>query len=389
MNPTNRIPTLKLLGVYAHPDDETFCAGGTLTKYVAGGAEAMVFSATRGEAGQIRDPRAATRQILGETRFLELQRACQELGVQEVICRDYGDGKLKDIEHPLLVEEVVKLIRTFRPDIVLTFGNDGAYGHPDHIAIGTATDDAFFLSGDPKQFPQQIADGLSPHAPTRLYHSYFPRNRQLLLNLLVRWLKSLDRRFHGTMDFINGLLFFADESTALGYSSDHIDVGWYPPGFAIIEQGEPPSSLYLLLSGSVDVFQDNPDGSRRKVNELGPGIFFGEEGLASGKPRNAHVVAHDCVTCLVFSPGTPTAFAGRGEGAQYATEASDVFSPSIPATTCIDVTEFVPRKIAAVASYRTQYPISTEMFSLDLLKDLMGREYFVRVYPKPEMETEL
>jgi LmbE family N-acetylglucosaminyl deacetylase len=389
MNLSKRIPPLKLLGVYAHPDDETFCAGGTLAKYVAGGAEAMVFSATRGEAGQIRDPHAATRQTLGEMRCLELQRACQELGVQGVICRDHGDGKLKDIEQHLLVEEVVKLIRTFRPDVVLTFGDDGAYGHPDHIAIGAATDEAFFLSGDPKQFPQQIADGLSPYAPTRLYHSYFPRNRQLLLNHLVRWLKSLDRRFHGTLDFINGLLFFADESTSLGYSSDHVDVGWYPPGFSIIEQGEPPSSLYLLLSGSVEVFQDNPDGSRCKVNELGPGIFFGEEGLASGKPRNAHVVARDCVTCLVFSPGAPTAFAGRGEGAKVATEETSVFSSPIPATTCIDVTEFIPQKIAAVASYRTQYPISTDMFSLDLLKDLMGREYFVRIHPKPGMETEL
>ncbi|MGH2670056.1 MAG: PIG-L deacetylase family protein, partial [bacterium] len=52
----------RLLGVFAHPDDEVFCAGGTLAKYVAQGAEAMVVSATKGEAGQIRDAKAATRQ---------------------------------------------------------------------------------------------------------------------------------------------------------------------------------------------------------------------------------------------------------------------------------------------------------------------------------------
>ena len=50
----------RLLGVFAHPDDETFCAGGTLAKYVAEGAEAMVTSFTRGDAGQIRDASAAT-----------------------------------------------------------------------------------------------------------------------------------------------------------------------------------------------------------------------------------------------------------------------------------------------------------------------------------------
>src|SRR5215467_3932274 len=86
--------TLRLLGVYAHPDDETFCAGGTLAKYVAAGAEAMVVSMTQGEAGQIRDAQAATRRTLGQVRAEELRRACQELGVQHVRCLTYGDGTL-------------------------------------------------------------------------------------------------------------------------------------------------------------------------------------------------------------------------------------------------------------------------------------------------------
>src|SRR5260221_13414681 len=51
----------RILGVFAHPDDESFCAGGTFAKYVATGAEVMVVSATRGEAGQIRMPSVATR----------------------------------------------------------------------------------------------------------------------------------------------------------------------------------------------------------------------------------------------------------------------------------------------------------------------------------------
>ncbi len=382
-------PSPRILGVYAHPDDETFCAGGTLAKYAAAGAQIMVYSATRGEAGQIRDAHAATRRTLGQARAAEQQRACQQLGVQHVICADYGDGKLSELPRRVLVEQVVQLMRSFRPDIVLTFGDDGAYGHPDHIAIGAAADEAFYAARDAGQFPEQLAAGLQPHRPGRLFHSVFPRNRGLLLDHLVRWLKSLDQRFFGSLDYINGLLFFADESTSLGYSSDHIDVSWYPPGFHIVEQGEPAASLYMILSGSVEVFQENPDGSSVKVNELGTGAFFGEEGIATRRPRNAHVIAREGVTCLVFSPGAPTAFAGRGEEAGYMVAEGAPGGGNIPASHCIDVSAQVPQKIAAVAAYRTQYPITPDMFPLDIMTDLMGREYFMRIEPPRQMESAL
>jgi LmbE family N-acetylglucosaminyl deacetylase len=386
MNPYS---SFRILGVYAHPDDETFCAGGTYAKYAASGAEIMVYSATRGEAGQIRDAHAATRRTLGQVRAAEMHRACQELGIQHVTCADFGDGKLKDIPRCTLVEQVVHLIRTFRPDIVLTFGDDGAYGHPDHVTIGAATDEAFRAAGEADQFPDQIAAGMLPYRPSRLFHSLFPRNRGLLLDHLVRWLKSLDQRFFGNLDYINGLLFFADESTSLGYTSDHMDVGWYPPGFHIVEQGEPATSLYMILSGKVDIYQENPDGSNVKVNELGTGAFFGEEGIATRRPRNAHVIAREGVTCLVFSPGAPTAFAGRGEEAGYMVDECQSGTVHIPASHCIDVSAQISQKIAAIAAYRTQYPITPDMFPMDILTNLMGREYFMRIEPPREMEATL
>src|SRR5690242_17464287 len=92
----------RILGVFAHPDDESFCAGGTFAKYAAAGAEIMVVSATRGDAGQIRDARAATRRTLGQAREQELHMACAQLGIQHVICFDYGDGTLKDVEPEIL-----------------------------------------------------------------------------------------------------------------------------------------------------------------------------------------------------------------------------------------------------------------------------------------------
>ena len=74
----------RLLGVFAHPDDEVFCAGGTMARAAEAGAEVTIVSATRGERGQIRDPAAATRRTLGAVREGELRAAAAELGVQHV-----------------------------------------------------------------------------------------------------------------------------------------------------------------------------------------------------------------------------------------------------------------------------------------------------------------
>ena len=138
----------RILGVFAHPDDEAFCAAGTLARYVEAGAEAMVVSATRGQAGQIRDVHAATRRSLGAVREQELRAACKILGVQQAVCLDYGDGTLADVDRAELQDAVLEQFRGFEPDVVITFGDDGAYGHPDHVAISRATSDAVHPSTD-------------------------------------------------------------------------------------------------------------------------------------------------------------------------------------------------------------------------------------------------
>ena len=381
----------RLLGVFAHPDDEAFCAGGTLAKYTTAGAEAMVVSFTRGEAGQIRNAGAATRGTLGQVRELELGESCRRLGVQNVSCLDYADGRLADIDSRTIVGEIVQTIRTFRPDIVFTFGEDDAYGDPDHAAIGVATTAACRIAGDPDGFPGQIEAGLHAYSPGRLYHSLFPRNRLRLMDHLVRWLKERETRFQGSLDFVNGLTLFTSESSTMGYNSDQVNVGWYPPGLYIVEQGEPATNLYLILSGKAEVLREEPDGSTSKLNVIGPGEFFGEDGLASGHPRNAHVVSVDSVTCLVFSPGEPANYAGRGyNGTPAVADAGTVQDLSDnPATTAIDVSDFVTQKMAAIASHRTQYPISLDMFPQDTLVEMLGREYFVKVLPNGSMETDL
>jgi LmbE family N-acetylglucosaminyl deacetylase len=116
-NMTKHYPK-RLLGVFAHPDDESFCAGGTFARSVAHGAEVMVVSPTRGEAGQICRAGTATRRTLACVREQELQRACQRLGIQHARCLDYADGTLKDIDQQVLIRDVVELLRRFRPDVV-------------------------------------------------------------------------------------------------------------------------------------------------------------------------------------------------------------------------------------------------------------------------------
>src|SRR5262245_35354726 len=129
---------MRLLGLYSHPDDETFCSGGTFARLAEQGAEIKVIAATRGQAGAIRDAGVATRRTIGEVRERELQLACERLGVQHAHCLNYQDGALAMGDPTPLIGELTEAIRTFRPTAVFTFGPDGGYGHPDHVAISAA-----------------------------------------------------------------------------------------------------------------------------------------------------------------------------------------------------------------------------------------------------------
>ncbi len=344
---------LRILGVFAHPDDETFCAGATFAKYAASGAEVMVMSATRGEAGQIRSAGVATRRTLGRVRQQEFHLACQHLRVQHAVCLDNGDGRLRELEPDVLARQVCETIRTFQPDVVITFGPDGGYGHPDHIAISAATTTACRHSGERSYFPEQLAAGLAPHRPAQLY---------------------------------------AEAATVLGYSQDHLDVKWCPAGFSLVEQGELVSSLSLILSGAAEVRCESVDGPTHVLARLLPGAFFGEEGLASHMPQQGHVMAVENTTCLVFSPGKPEAFLGRGEGAQLAgiagTNERDEEQTRNMAIV-IDAGPYLQQKLAAIAAHRSQYPIQPDMLPLAIFQQLLGQEYFVPVALVAEVETDI
>lgn len=383
---------VRILGVFAHPDDEIFCGGGTYARYAAAGAEVMVISATRGEAGQIRDAAVATRRTLGDVRERELQASCERLGIKQAICWDFGDGRLLNIDPLPLTKKITKAIREFQPDVVVTFGPDGAYGHPDHIVVGDLTTKAFNLASDPEVFPEQLSGGLSVYSPGRLYYSYFPKSNNMLANQLVNWLSEIDQKFQGTIDFAYALMLFAEEATMLGYSSDNLEIQWYPKGFYIIEQDEPASKLYLILSGQVEAIFEEDDGKLTTQAVLEAGQFFGERGLADNKPRETHVIATKDTTCMVFSPFIPSNFEGRGADAELSGEAlqeAQIEPEDTGATTVVDVSDFIGQKVEALSAYRTQFPLEPSSFPMPMLREVFSKEYFVRVYPPLDTETSL
>jgi LmbE family N-acetylglucosaminyl deacetylase len=364
----------RLLGVFAHPDDEVFCVGGTMATYADAGAETMIVSATRGEAGQIRDATVATRATLGAVREEELREACRRLGVQHVGFLDHQDGTLAGLDREAFVEEVGGVIDGFAPDVVVTFGADGFYGHPDHVTVGLA-----------------VTEACARRPELRLFHSHFPRTRLLLLERLAEWLVELRERFQGPEDFARVFSLFTQETSAVGFADDHLDVAWFPPGVAIIEQGEEANHLYLILSGAVEVVQEGPDGERTVLRRQAAGEFFGELGVAHGHARTAHVISAESVTCLVFSRRPATAWAGRGDGSPLDALADDGYEPESASIqpTVIDVRPVIDRKIAALAAHRTQYPIEPEMFPRWLLEEMMGKEWFVQAQPPIEPATDL
>jgi LmbE family N-acetylglucosaminyl deacetylase len=132
--------TLRLMCVLAHPDDESLGTGGTLAKYAAEGVETYLVTATRGERGRFGDGgEQPGPSVVGATREAELHAAARELGVREVSILGFPDGGLDAVDPARVQRAIVEHLRRIRPHVVVTFGPEGAYGHPDHIAVSQLT----------------------------------------------------------------------------------------------------------------------------------------------------------------------------------------------------------------------------------------------------------
>jgi LmbE family N-acetylglucosaminyl deacetylase len=158
----------KLLAIFPHPDDETLGMGGTLAKYSAEGVQTFYICATRGERGW---PGSAKTnpglQGLGKIREGELRCAAQILGLSEVTHLDYIDGDVDKADPAEIIQKISAHIRRIQPQVVVTFGPDGVYGHPDHIALSQFTSAAILAAADPG-YAQQTP--FPPHRVSKLYY---------------------------------------------------------------------------------------------------------------------------------------------------------------------------------------------------------------------------
>jgi mycothiol S-conjugate amidase len=174
---------LGILAVYAHPDDEQGVSG-TLAKYVREGVRAGLICATRGEMGEIADPALATPETLGAVRERELRDAAAILGVEPVWFLDYRDSGMAgtagnddprafmNADGDKVVGRLVRIIREFKPQALVTFDATGGYGHPDHIAIHRWATEAFAAAGDPARYPEAGP----AWQPDRLFYGSIPRS---------------------------------------------------------------------------------------------------------------------------------------------------------------------------------------------------------------------
>lgn len=134
---------MKVLGVFAHPDDETFGCGGTLAQLSKKGATVKIITATKGEEGSVGKPPLCKKEELGMVREQELLRAAKTLGIKDVYFLGYHDGTLENIQLEEISTKVLKILRQEHPDIVITFNREGDSRHPDHIQINKAATLAF------------------------------------------------------------------------------------------------------------------------------------------------------------------------------------------------------------------------------------------------------
>ena len=172
--------TPRLMAVLAHPDDESLGVGGTLAKYASEGVDVYLLTATRGESGRFRghrmdDHRHPGPLALAKIRESELRAAASALGVREVSILNYQDLHLDRANPREAVAAIVGQLRRVQPDVVLTFGPDGAYGHPDHIAISQFTTAAIIAAADPA-FSCEGSGASPPHAVSKLYYLAWPES---------------------------------------------------------------------------------------------------------------------------------------------------------------------------------------------------------------------
>jgi N-acetyl-1-D-myo-inositol-2-amino-2-deoxy-alpha-D-glucopyranoside deacetylase len=210
-----------LLLVHAHPDDESIGTGATMAMYADQGAHVTLVTCTLGEEGEIvvedlAHLASVEEDGLGEERIGELAAACEALGVQDHRFlggpgrwRDSGMMDTPTTANPACfwqadldeaVGELVRVIREVRPQVVVTYDDNGGYGHPDHIQAHRVAVGAFDAAGDGNRYP----DAGEPWQPSKLYFTAVPKS---VLQRGFEYMKAAGGDFFDGIESADGLPF--------------------------------------------------------------------------------------------------------------------------------------------------------------------------------------
>ncbi|MDB1087008.1 mycothiol conjugate amidase Mca [Streptomyces sp. ACA25] len=268
---------LRLMAVHAHPDDESSKGAATMAKYVSEGVDVLVATCTGGERGSILNPKlqgdAYIEKNIHAVRAREMDEAREILGVRQEWLGFVDSGlpegnplpplpdgcfALQDVEEA--AEPLVRLIRSFRPQVITTYDENGGYPHPDHIMTYKISVVAFDAAGDPDRYPEAG----EPWQPLKLYYNQgFNRPRTLALHeaLLERgmespygeWLKrwaEFQRKDRDLTTYVPCAEFFPVRDKALIAHATQIDPdgGWFKVPMEIQQEVWPTEEYELAKS---------------------------------------------------------------------------------------------------------------------------------------------
>ncbi|RSM62555.1 mycothiol conjugate amidase Mca [Amycolatopsis sp. WAC 01416] len=271
---------LRLMAVHAHPDDESSKGAATMARYAAEGHEVMVVTCTGGEAGSVLNPAMDRPEVVAnmtEVRREEMARAAKILGVSHAWLGFVDSGLPEGDPLPPVPEgsfavipleestgALVKVIREFRPHVIVTYDENGGYPHPDHIRTHEISVAAFDAAGEAERYP----DAGEPWQPMKLYYVHgFSRARMTVFHeaLLARglespyeeWLKSWDPEKADVMERVTTRVecgdYFEQRDDALKAHATQIDPNsrW----FAVprdLQREVWPTEEYELVRSLVD-----------------------------------------------------------------------------------------------------------------------------------------
>lgn len=266
-----------LLAFHAHPDDESSKGAGTVAKYARHGVRSILVTATGGEAGDILNPamdRPEISERLPEVRRRELADAADIIGYDEVILLGHRDSGMPDSDdnadpaafcnqpHDTVLEQLVRVVRRTRPDVVLGYDDHEFYPHPDHLFVHRLSVDLMAAAADADRFP----DAGSPWQVQRVFAPVFTGSRILALHeaMIERtgaspfaaWIERIDSRNEPDRPLtrVDVTGFVEQGRDALRAHRTQIDPNgfWFQVPTAVVEQVYPWEDFELLASARHD-----------------------------------------------------------------------------------------------------------------------------------------